>query len=113
VLPEEVTEPEKCFEGALKKISINAYERNSKARNACIKHYGATCVVCGFNFEKVYGAIGAGFIHVHHLVPLSEVKSVYELDPIEDLRPVCPNCHAIIHSTQPMLTIEELKAHLD
>lgn len=111
-LPEEVDHPEKYIEGASRAVSVNAYERNAKARAACIKHYGATCIVCGFNFQAVYGQIGAGFIHVHHLVPLSEIKKQYELDPIRDLRPVCPNCHAIIHSTQPALTVEQLKGHL-
>ena len=111
-LPEEVDHPEKYIEGASRIVSVNAYERNAKARSACIKHYGATCIVCGFNFQAVYGQIGEGFIHVHHLVPFSEIKKQYELDPIRDLRPVCPNCHAIIHSTQPALTIEQLKGHL-
>jgi len=111
-LPEEIELPEKFFEGASKKISINAYERNSKARIACIKHYGATCFVCGFNFSKTYGEIGNGLIHVHHLIPLSEIKAQYELDPINDLRPICPNCHAIIHRTQPALSVEQLKNHL-
>lgn len=112
LLPEEVENPEKYAEGASRIVSVNAYERNAKARVACIKHYGAACIVCGFNFQTVYGQIGAGFIHVHHLVPLSEIKKQYELDPIKHLRPVCPNCHAIIHSTQPALTIEQLKSHL-
>jgi len=111
-LPEEVDQPEKYMEGTSRTVSVNAYERNTKARAACIKHHGATCIVCGFDFQVVYGQIGAGYIHVHHLVPLSEIKKKYELDPISDLRPVCPNCHAIIHSTQPALTVEQLKEHL-
>ncbi len=36
--------------------------------------------------------MGEGFIHVHHLKPLSEVGYEYRVDPIRDLRPVCPNC---------------------
>ena len=111
-IPEEVLHPEKYTEGASRTVSINAYERNPKARVACILHHGTTCVVCGFNFQHIYGEIGKGIIHVHHLIPLSEIKGTYELDPIKDLVPVCPNCHAIIHSTQPSLTIEQLKEHL-
>jgi len=111
-LPEEVAEPEKYTEGASRTVSVNSYERNPQARTACIRHYGTTCAVCGFDFKAAYGEIGAGFIHVHHLVPLSEIGKEYELDPIKDLRPVCPNCHAIIHRTQPALAIEQLKAHL-
>ena len=69
------------------------------ARKKCIEHYGAKCAVsnCGFDFEKLYGDIGKGFIHVHHLTQLSDIGQGYEVDPIKDLRPVCPNCHAMLH----------------
>jgi 5-methylcytosine-specific restriction protein A len=112
-IAEEISTPEKFVEGTAKTISINAFERNSKARSACIKHYGAFCAVCNFNFEAAYGAIGKGFIHMHHIVPLAEIRREYELDPIRDLIPVCPNCHAIIHLTQPPMTIEELRSFLN
>lgn len=111
-IPEEVSRPEKYIEGAAKTVSVNAYERNPKARSACIKHYGATCAVCSFDFEKAYGPIGHGFIHVHHIIPLAEIRREYELDPIRDLIPVCPNCHAIIHLTQPALSVKELRDYL-
>ena len=67
------------------------------------------CFVCGFNFKSAYGNAGDGFIHVHHLKPLSEADEEYELDPVKDLRPVCPNCHAVIHRKIPAYTIEEMK----
>ncbi|MBU1691784.1 MAG: HNH endonuclease [Gammaproteobacteria bacterium] len=111
-IPEEVSNPERFVEGAAKTIAVNAYERNSKARSVCIKHYGAVCAICNFNFETAYGAIGKGFIHVHHIVPLAEIRREYELDPIRDLIPVCPNCHAIIHLTQPTMSVEELRSCL-
>ena len=111
-IPEEVSKPERYLEGAAKMIAVNAYERNSKARAACIKHYGAVCAICNFNFETAYGAIGKGFIHVHHIIPLAEIRREYELDPIHDLIPVCPNCHAIIHLTQPAQSVEELRSYL-
>lgn len=100
------------FEGTPKQISSNNYERNPQAREQCIEYYGVNCSVCGFNFEKVYGAVGKDFIHVHHLVPLSEIGHKYELDPIHDLRPVCANCHAIIHRRTPAYTIDDVKAML-
>lgn len=111
-IPEEVSHSEQYIEGSSNTIAINAYERNAKARAACIRHYGPLCIVCGFNFEAVYGSIGVGYIHVHHLVPLSNIRMEYALDPIRDLRPVCPNCHAMIHTTEPVLSIEQLKVHL-
>ncbi len=111
-LPEEINNPEQFIEGASKTISVNTYERNSVARLKCIEHYGYEYVVCSFNFEKIYGSIGEKYIHVHHIVPLSKIKKEYKLDPIKDLVPVCPNWHAIIHKTQPALTIEQLKQHI-
>ena len=111
-LPEEIDNPEQYIEGASKTISVNTYERNSDARAKCIEHYGYECAVCSFNFEKFYGEIGEKYIHVHHVIPLSETRKEYKLDPVKDLVPVCPNCHAIIHRTQPALTIEQLKQHM-
>ena len=100
---------EKLTEGIKKTITINAYERNPKARKKCIEKYGYNCFICGFNFQKNYGDIGKEFIHVHHLKPLSEIKEEYEINPIEDLRPVCPNCHAILHKKVPAYSIEEIR----
>lgn len=107
-IAEEVVFPEQFEEGATKIISVNAYERNVKAREKCIAHYGCKCFVCGFNFEENYGAIGKGFIHVHHEVPLSEIKKEYNVDPVKDLKPLCPNCHAVIHRTNPPLGVQDL-----
>ena len=108
--PEEGESPETYLEGAAIRVSVNAYERNAKARQKCIEHYGCTCAACGFDFEGTYGEIGRGFIHVHHVKPLSELGAQYEVNPIQDLRPVCPNCHAMLHTHSPAMSIEELKA---
>lgn len=109
-LPEELThQPNLYREGACVQITVNSYERNRGARLACLRHYGYDCFVCGFNFIAAYGSHGKDFIHVHHLVPLSEIGDNYTVDPITDLRPVCPNCHAMIHRSTPMLSIDALK----
>ncbi|WP_413721944.1 HNH endonuclease [Sodalis sp. RH24] len=108
VLAQEEVEPEKFYEGATKTISVNIYERNPQARRLCIDKHGVSCAVCGFNFAKVYGEIGKGFIHVHHLKPLAGIGAEYQLDPVEDLRPVCPNCHAMLHRRKPPYSINEL-----
>lgn len=101
-------ETEEHIEGATKQVYINAYERNRKAREACIKHYGVKCVVCTFSFEEKYGPIGKDFIHVHHLRPIAKQSGKHTVNPINDLRPVCPNCHAMLHLSDPPYTIEEL-----
>jgi hypothetical protein len=111
ILPEEikVKTDKKFYEGAVKQITVNAYERDPEARKKCLDVHGVNCSICGFNFEKKYGEAGKGFIHVHHLKPLSEIAEKYELNPAEDLRPVCPNCHAMLHKRKPPYSIEELK----
>lgn len=109
VLPEEVVEPRKYYEGATKQVSVNVYERDSNARRKCIEHFGTQCCICKTDFEKIYGELGKGFIHVHHTKPLAEVGKEYEVDPIVDLRPVCPNCHAMIHKRKPAFSIQEMK----
>ena len=105
-------ESSELSEGSVIRVSINRYERNRKAKNECIRHYGSSCSVCGFDFEKRYGSIGEGRIHVHHLIPLADIKQEYTVDPIKDLRPVCPNCHFIIHSKTEPFTIDEVKEML-
>lgn len=110
IYPDEVSESTVHTEGSVKQVIINRYERDPDARDKCIGHYGLKCQVCDFDFEKVYGDLGAGFIHVHHLVQLSDIQEEYIVDPIKDLRPVCPNCHAMIHKRKKKpYTIDELK----
>lgn len=97
------------YEGTVQSINVNRYERNPYARKACIEQYGYSCQVCDFNFEKQFGEIGKNYIHVHHVKPLSEIKKGYCVDPIKDLIPVCPNCHAMIHNSKTTLSIQDLR----
>ncbi|MFT3848814.1 MAG: hypothetical protein QM739_09070 [Propionivibrio sp.] len=110
--PNEVQSSSVLTEGTVRQVMVNAYERNPAARSRCVEAHGATCVVCGFDFSEVYGADAAGFIHVHHLLPLSSISAEYEVDPVADLCPVCPNCHAVIHMTNPPRSISDVKAML-
>lgn len=98
------------IEGKVKKVLVNNYERDLKAREKCIEYHGTTCKVCDFDFERKYGEIGRGYIHVHHKKEISSIKKEYEVDPINDLVPVCPNCHSMLHKKSPSYSIEELKA---
>ncbi len=112
--PDAITINEDLYEGAIKKIYVNKYERSSIARIRCIEAKGYRCSICDFDFKEVYGEIGESFIHVHHIVPLNKVNSKYKINFAEDLIPVCPNCHAMLHRkiNGNNVTIEELKALL-
>lgn len=103
---------EMLYEGALVTVKANKYERNQKARRECVAKKGYQCLVCGRDFEATYGEMGKGFIHVHHLTPISSIGKEYKLNVETDLVPVCPNCHYMLHRKDPPYTIEELKERL-
>ncbi|WP_175773329.1 HNH endonuclease [Paraburkholderia phenazinium] len=111
--PDEVKASEGYFEGAVSQVLVNRYERKVDARIAAIAHYGCKCCVCGFNFETKYGKLGHGFIHVHHVVDLATIGAEYVVDPVKDLRPVCPNCHAMLHTKNQAMQIDQLRALID
>ncbi|MFC2993674.1 HNH endonuclease [Halomonas tibetensis] len=104
--------PESMWEGGKRMVSVNAYERSAAARAACIEAHGSRCAICDFDFGEVYGAEFLGFIHVHHRVPVSEVGARYEVDPVKDLVPLCPNCHAIVHYGNKTRSEEEVKQRI-
>lgn len=66
------------------------------------------CSVCGFNFEEVYGELGAGFIEAHHIIPVAKLAQGQQTT-INDLAPLCANCHRMAHRL-PDLTLDDLKA---
>lgn len=109
VFPEEVSE--KYQEGTVKSVLVNKYERNPIAKKKCIEYFGTQCQICGFKFSEKYGAIFENKIHVHHIKPIAEIGEEYEIDPIKDLIPVCPNCHMILHSKgkNEVYSIDEVK----
>lgn len=111
IYPEEVPE---MWEGEQRTVTVNSYERNPLARKQCIDYYGSECQVCKMNFEDTYGEVGRDFIHVHHITPLHKIQKGYQVNPREDLIPVCPNCHAMLHRKEDgvYLTVEELKERL-
>lgn len=101
------------LEGTRRTRLITSCERNPMARVECIAHHGARCTVCGLAFDERYGDIGAGFIQVHHLIPIADIGDEYEVDPVHDLCPVCPNCHAMLHKRPKPFTPDELKQMME
>jgi predicted HNH restriction endonuclease len=109
----------KYFEGGISKSikEVSRITRNAEARRKCLEYFfqngeNYICQICGFDFEKLYGEIGKSFIEVHHIKShtlLSKEKGEHEIDPQNDLIPVCSNCHSIIHRKKDALEISELK----
>ncbi len=99
---------EEILEGGSYSKMVKIFKRNPKAKLECLIHYGYDCQICGFNFDE-YGDIGKNYIQVHHKELLSLKKEEYIIDPINDLIPLCANCHVMVHSKNPPYEIEELK----
>ena len=114
VYPDELPDESSEYrEGKKKTVAINIHERNPTARKLCIKHYGAKCFICDFDFGKIYGTECNGMIHVHHLKMISDTDDEYVVNPIQDLRPVFPNCHMVLHSKNSgVYSVEEVKLML-
>ncbi|MBR4501307.1 MAG: HNH endonuclease [Clostridia bacterium] len=109
----KLDEDEELIEGKETNIRANRFERSAEARKKCIAHYGTACQICGFDFGKAYGPDFAGRIEVHHIIPLSEIREDYVVDPITDLIPVCSNCHTALHSKKDgVYSPKELKSLL-
>ena len=101
-------------EGGIVELVLSTYERDPAARKACLDHHGTRCQACDLDFGEKYGDIGHGFIHVHHITPLSQIRETHAVDPVKDLVPVCPNCHAMLHINQgDPLSIVQLRDILD
>jgi len=88
------------------------YERNPEARIACLSHHGYACKACGMSLEIAYGSIAREFIHVHHLSQISDAGGQREVNPVLDLVPLCPNCHAVAHRRSPPFSVEELRGFI-
>ncbi len=85
------------------------YERSPELRRQAIALQGCYCQICDFNFLETYGALGEGFIEVHHITPLHEGEQ--QPDPQKDLICACANCHRMLHKQKnKTLSPEELKS---
>lgn len=105
-IPDVVAEKE----GDRYSVVANRYERSAVNRYLCLKKFGCKCKICGFDFQEKYGDVGKGYVHVHHVVPVSQLGPGYLIDPEKDLVPVCPNCHAMLHRKNPPYTPDEVSS---
>lgn len=86
-----------------------ARERSPRNRAMCLMLQGSNCKVCGFDASLVYGP-NCDLVEVHHLEPLSCFQGSRVFNPMEDLVPLCPNCHRAIHKRSPPHSLSELKS---
>jgi len=88
------------------------YERNRLNRALCLAFHGHNCKACGVNMRKAYSGLRTDLIHVHHLNPVATTGATRP-DPINDMIPLCPNCHHVAHMRNPPYTVLEIKEMID
>lgn len=112
--------PASRSEGELQKIEHITHKRSKELRDDCITYWKLQhnnrlfCACCGLDFEKAYGAIGEGYIEIHHLYPISQFPDQHEVNPKEDLVPLCSNCHSMAHAKMKKgycRSLDELKSY--
>lgn len=99
------------IEGEQKRIYTTVYERNPKLRAQAVAYHGTTCFACEVNLSVVYGAVAAGYIHIHHRRPL-HLTGETQVDPKVDLVPLCPTCHAIVHLGARLRSVNDVRGFL-
>jgi len=95
-----------AFEGEIYRKEAVFRSRNRALIYAKKTNSNYRCEVCKFNFEEIYGVIGREYIVAHHLKAIASGPSKTTLD---DIALVCANCHAMIHTKNPAISIEELR----
>lgn len=96
-------------EGAATKVISNHYERSRSNRAIAIMVHGTACSTCGFDFEAVYGELGEGYVEIHHLTPVHSMGEARVVNPLEELLPLCANCHRMVHRSAPPISPEALR----
>ena len=84
---------------------------NRRKENALKEQGALICEACGFDYERVYGERGRGFIECHHTRPLHTLVAGSRTR-LQDLALLCANCHRMVHSARPWLSVEELRGIL-
>ncbi len=85
---------------------------NQRAKRLFVEKHGRFfCEACGFDFEKVYGELGRGFIEAHHTIAVSTLSENSETR-VSDIAMLCPNCHRMVHRRRPWLCMKHLQSIL-
>ena len=87
-------------EGAKKTYELTKSERDPSVRREALKFYEFKCYCCDKR-PKIQS-----MIEIHHLNPIAEGERETK---VEDVLPLCRNCHSAAHSEEPPITIERLK----
>ena len=68
------------------------------------------CEACGFLTYETYPGLERDICEIHHRLPLARACEALETR-LEDLAVLCANCHRAIHRTEPLMSVEDFRAH--
>jgi 5-methylcytosine-specific restriction protein A len=109
---EELEADKSADEGNSYEVCSLRYERKKINRDICLRIRGSRCLCCNRSMEEEYGSAAQDLIEVHHVTPVASMGSQYRVNPTTDLIPVCPNCHRVLHRSDPPIPPEQLRATL-
>lgn len=111
----EIREDEQAYaEGRLVTRTVKQRQRSRTLVKDAKEQFRAEhgrlfCEACGFDFTEFYGV---DYIEAHHTTAIADYDEDGETS-VEDLAMLCANCHRIIHSQTPPMTIDELKLKIN
>lgn len=100
-------------EGNVRRALIRRYERSRSNRAIAIMTHGRACTACGFDFSATYGEWARDYVEIHHLEPVHLMDAPRVVNPVEELVPLCANCHRMVHRADPPISPSELKAKME
>lgn len=113
--PETLAQLPIGIEGAERQVTRNIKERDPAARRAAETWWrvqaggNLVCQGCDLDFGRRYGPRGEGFMHFHHIEPLAKASGPRQIAGPQALVPLCPNCHAMVHRGEDLLSVEDLQ----
>ncbi len=114
----EVLDEQIVHEGELRTRTVEYRTRSRELRSAAIEKYAINgriaCAACDFEYGLAYPNIGEGYIQIHHLKPVSFMRgeTINLSDALNNVCPLCANCHQMVHTSTPPLAITKLKSIL-
>ena len=99
-------------EGEEKKYFITRRERSRRNRLLCLSIHGHRCAACQNDPTEYFTSISS-IVEVHHIEPIATLTSPRPYNPATDLVPLCPNCHRMVHTREPALSVAELRTIIE
>lgn len=90
------------------------YKTNPRISKTALQLAGYKCQVNSENHITFISKLGQQYMEAHHLIPMHAQKDFsINLDRIENIVSICPNCHSAIHLGNDAVRLEYLKTLYD